>query len=34
MYEKSNGNEEYVKWVFMLGEYYRGQRGLSTKNTG
>jgi hypothetical protein len=18
--------EEYVKWVFMLGEYYRGQR--------
>jgi len=18
--------EEYVKWIFMLGEYYRGQR--------
>jgi hypothetical protein len=20
-------DEEYVRWMFMLGEYYRGQRG-------
>ena len=24
--KKDMENEEYVKWMFMLGEYYRGQR--------
>jgi hypothetical protein len=23
---KDRENEEYVRWMFMLGEYYRGQR--------
>jgi hypothetical protein len=25
--KKAIEDEEYVKWMFMLGEYYRGQRG-------
>ena len=25
--KKAIKDEEYVKWMFMLGEYYRGQRG-------
>jgi hypothetical protein len=24
--KKAIEDEEYVKWMFMLGEYYRGQR--------
>jgi hypothetical protein len=24
--KKDMGHDEYVKWMFMLGEYYRGQR--------
>jgi hypothetical protein len=24
--KKTIEDEEYVKWIFMLGEYYRGQR--------
>ncbi|MDQ3839696.1 MAG: hypothetical protein M3297_10550 [Thermoproteota archaeon] len=24
--KKTIEDEEYVKWMFMLGEYYRGQR--------
>jgi hypothetical protein len=24
-YETAIEDEEYVKWMFMLGEYYRGQ---------
>jgi hypothetical protein len=24
--KKDMGDEEYVKWMFMLGKYYRGQR--------
>ncbi|HKG90027.1 MAG TPA: hypothetical protein VKA95_17060 [Nitrososphaeraceae archaeon] len=24
--KKAIEDEEYVKWTFMLGEYYRGQR--------
>jgi hypothetical protein len=24
--KKAIQDEEYVKWVFMLGEYYRGQK--------
>ncbi|HEV2876176.1 MAG TPA: hypothetical protein VGW09_02755 [Nitrososphaeraceae archaeon] len=24
--KKDMEDEEYVKWMFMLGEYYRGQR--------
>jgi hypothetical protein len=25
--KKAIEDEEYVRWIFMLGEYYRGQRG-------
>ena len=25
--KKAIEDEEYVRWMFMLGEYYRGQRG-------
>jgi hypothetical protein len=25
--KKGIEDEEYVRWMFMLGEYYRGQRG-------
>ncbi|MDQ3837721.1 MAG: hypothetical protein M3297_00460 [Thermoproteota archaeon] len=25
--KKAIEDEEYVKWKFILGEYYRGQRG-------
>ena len=24
--KKAIDDKEYVKWIFMLGEYYRGQR--------
>jgi hypothetical protein len=29
--KKDMENEEYVKWMFMLGEYYRGQRADFSK---
>ena len=31
--KKAIEDEEYLKWMFMLGEYYRGQRP-SIKNEG
>jgi hypothetical protein len=27
--KKAIEDEEYAKWMFMLGEYYRGQRDLN-----
>jgi hypothetical protein len=28
--KKAIEDEDYVKWMFMLGEYYRGQRDLAS----
>ena len=30
--KKAIEDEEYVKWMFMLGEYYRGQRDYQVES--